>query len=99
MNPNLDATMLQTANIHATDLVFHGPEGAVLLASKGYAHRLPNNAGLSYLAGDAHLFYVLCQWGNEYVVWLYNAKDQSCYEGSYRPNFNDAVKVYASRNL
>jgi len=91
--------MLTTENPHSINLDFVGPEGAVLVRSKGYAHRLRDSGEDVYYADDAHLFYVLCKWGNEYVVWLFNAKDSTCNEGSYHQDFETAYNIYLSRNL
>jgi len=32
---------------------------------------------------DKHLYYVLCRFNNQFVVWTFNAQDGGCYYGKY----------------
>ena len=33
--------------------------------------------------GDKHLFYVLCRFNNQFVIWTFNEQDGGCYYGKY----------------
>jgi hypothetical protein len=63
--------------------------GRVIAESKGKKPK-PSN-GAEVLAwqqfktheGDKHLFYVLCRFNNQFVVWTFNAQDGGCYYGKY----------------